>query len=256
MIDHNFDGIAHKFLKNIYGTTKGKIRTAVVWQAILDCLALLPQRPLRILDAGGGCGFLAQKLAAMGHQVVLCDISKVLLDEAKKQMQGKDFAKNVHIIHCPIQQLSEHVDADFDLILNHAVLEWLECPKQTLQGLLTLLNVNGVMSLMFYNKDAQRFHNLLCANFDFVERGMLRKKVVRLTPTHPLLEKDVQSWLKEVNFYVLQKTGVRIIHDYLKDPTQSVHKYAQLLAMEQKYNQQEPYASLGRYTHLMIKATQ
>ena len=52
--DRNFDDIAEKFARNIYGTTKGKIRQAVVWQDLTRLLAQLPQRPLRILDAGGG----------------------------------------------------------------------------------------------------------------------------------------------------------------------------------------------------------
>lgn len=37
MVDRNFDDIAEKFTRNIYGTTKGQIREAVVWQD-LDAL--------------------------------------------------------------------------------------------------------------------------------------------------------------------------------------------------------------------------
>ena len=32
MSDRNFDDIADKFSRNIYGTTKGKIRQAVIWE--------------------------------------------------------------------------------------------------------------------------------------------------------------------------------------------------------------------------------
>lgn len=51
MQDRNFDDIAEKFSRNIYGTTKGMIRQAVVWQDITELLTQLPPRPLRILDA-------------------------------------------------------------------------------------------------------------------------------------------------------------------------------------------------------------
>jgi hypothetical protein len=40
--DRNFDDITHKFAKNIYGTTKGKIREAVVWQDIQSILSRYP----------------------------------------------------------------------------------------------------------------------------------------------------------------------------------------------------------------------
>lgn len=255
MTDHNFDAIAQKFVKNIYGTTKGKIRSEIVWDELLHCLSLLPKRPLRILDAGGGFGYFTQKLAALGHQVVLCDISGELLQEAEKQLCGKDYADNVQLLHCSIQNLPEFISGQFDLILNHAVLEWLADPKETLKGLLKFLSADGLLSLMFYNKEAQRFFNLLSGNFEFVARGMVRKKVVRLTPTSPLLEKDLRSWLAEFNMQIMQKTGVRVLHDYLKERSHSEEKFDLLLAMEKQYCHQEPYASLGRYTHLTVKAT-
>lgn len=254
MSDHNFDSIAQKFVKNIYGTSKGKIRDVVIWDELLHCLSLLPKRRLRILDAGGGFGFFSQRLAALGHEVVLCDISSALLKEAERQLADQPHRHNISLYHCSIQQLSTVEQGQFDLILNHAVLEWLAEPKLTLQGLLRFLAPNGLLSLMFYNIDAQRFKNLLCGNFDFVENGMKRKKAVRLTPTNPICEQDVRSWLNEFEMQILQKTGVRILHDYLKEPKHCSQKFEQLLVMEQQYNQQEPYASLGRYTHFRIKA--
>ncbi len=251
--DHNFDKIAQKFVNNIYGTSKGKIRTTIVWDELQHCLSLLPQRPLRILDAGGGFGFFTQKLAALGHQVVLCDISEELLKEAARQLQGSAYQDNVQILHCAIQDLPDRIDGKFDLILNHAVLEWLKDPQQTLLGLIQFLDENGLLSLMFYNKEAQRFFNLLSGNFDFVAKDMIRKKVVRLTPTSPLFEKDVVSWLDAANMKVLQKTGVRVLHDYLKENKNREEMYDLLLAMEKQYCHQEPYASLGRYTHLTVQ---
>jgi S-adenosylmethionine-dependent methyltransferase len=251
--DHNFDGISQKFIKNIYGTTKGQIRAEIVWQALLDCLALLPkEKKLRVLDAGGGFGFFSQKLAALGHEVILCDISGELLTEARKQIQGTSFEKKITLHHCSIQTLSEHTKGPFDLILNHAVLEWLDDPKSVLKILTEYLSTDGVLSLMFYNKEAQRFHNLVSGNFDFVERGMVRKKVVRLTPTTPLFERDVKEWIEELKLQIIQKTGVRVLHDYLKEREITEQKFDQLLAMEKQYCQQEPYASLGRYIHFSV----
>ena len=85
---------------------------------------------------------------------------------------------------------------------------------------------------MFYNKEAQRFFNLVSGNLNFVELGMPGKKVVRLSPTNPLLESDVVEWLKEMNMTVLQKTGVRVLHDYLKSPEMAETHFEQLLLME------------------------
>ncbi len=54
MKDRNFDDIAEKFARNIYGTTKGMLRQAILWQDLDTLLATFGSRPLRIIDAGGG----------------------------------------------------------------------------------------------------------------------------------------------------------------------------------------------------------
>ena len=113
--DQSFDGRADKFARNIYDSTKGRIRTAVVWSDIEACLARLGNRPLRILDAGGGFGYFAQKLAAMGHQVELCDLSAEMLDLARSQIAEKGLEDRIRLIHCPIQDLKQHVTGTFDL---------------------------------------------------------------------------------------------------------------------------------------------
>ena len=252
MDDHNFDPIAQKFVNNIYGSFKGQIRKEIVWGELLECLKKLNKPRLRVLDAGGGFGFFSQKLAELGHQVVLCDISGELLAIAKQQLTDKPYQKNVQILHCSIQTIDQFIEGSFDLILNHAVLEWLAEPKKTLHALLKWLKDDGLVSLMFYNKEAQRFFNLVSGNLSFVELGMPRKNVVRLSPTNPLFEADILAWLEEVNMQVLQKTGVRVLHDYMKMTNLTESYFEQLLRIEKQYCHSEPYASLGRYTHLTI----
>ncbi len=45
MQDRNFDDIAEKFSRNIYGTTKGQLRQAILWQDLDRVLAEMgPQK--------------------------------------------------------------------------------------------------------------------------------------------------------------------------------------------------------------------
>ena len=78
--DRNFDGIAGKFQKNIYQTTKGRLRQAVLLRDFAECADLAT--PSRILDVGAGQGQLALALAEQGHQVTLTDLSQDMLDMA------------------------------------------------------------------------------------------------------------------------------------------------------------------------------
>lgn len=84
MQDRNFDDIAEKFSRNIYGTTKGQLRQAILWQDLDRVLAEIGPQKLRVLDAGGGEGQTAIKMAERGHQVILCDLSAQMIDRAKQ----------------------------------------------------------------------------------------------------------------------------------------------------------------------------
>lgn len=251
--DQSFDGRADKFARNIYDSTKGRIRTTVVWSDIEACLARLGNRPLRILDAGGGFGYFAQKLAAMGHQVELCDLSAEMLELARTQIAEKGLEDRIRLIQCPIQDLRQHVTGSFDLVLCHAVLEWLAEPRQTLLGLFPFVNAGGILSLLFYNRHGLLFQSLVVGNFDYVRLGLRKKRQTALTPTNPQLPEQVYDWIGRGGLKIIGKTGVRVIHDYMRHKQDQVEKFDDLLAMELQYCRQEPFVSLGRYIHVMAQ---
>lgn len=254
MQDKNFDKLSLKFAQNIYGTTKGEIRAAVLWRDLIPELAKLGKPRLRILDAGGGFGFLSQKLAALGHDIVLCDISEQMLTLAKQQIALSNTPLSIELVHSPIQALTAAEHGQFDVILCHAVAEWLIDAKTTLHGLLDMLKPEGLFSLMFYNKEALRFHSLVSGNFDYVKRDFQVKKKVRLTPTHPLYIEDVRHWLTQWQFTLVAQSGVRVINDYLKKQLPADFDTQQLIEMELAYSQREPYLSLGRYVHFLAQS--
>lgn len=250
-MDKNFDKLATKFVKNIYGTPKGEIRSAVLLRDLHQHLELDSNKPLRILDAGGGFGYLSQQLAKQGHKVVLCDISSKMLELAQQKIQQSEQSLDIELIHAPIQKLTVEEYGQFDLILCHAVVEWLADAEQTLKGLLALLKSDGTFSLMFYNKEAQRFHNLVSGNFDYVEVGLKVKKTVGLTPEHPLYIEEVTSWFNKWKLKKICTSGIRVINDYMKPyPDQQIN-FEKLLQMELKYSQKQPYISIGRYVHFI-----
>lgn len=249
--DRNFDDMAEKFAHNIYGTTKGKIRQAILRQDLAVLLSTLPKRPLRILDAGGGLGQISCELSAQGHQVILCDISNEMLSRAQAYAKQQGVAHNMAFIHCPAQEVVQHLAQPVDLILFHAVLEWLAEPQATLVKLLSCLAAGGALSLMFYNYNALLMLNTLVGNFSYVQQGMPKKKRRSLSPENPLEPQQVYGWLAQMGLTIMAKSGVRVFHDYLRDKKQQIEAFDQVLALEQHYCRQEPFVSLGRYIHVM-----
>ncbi|AWH89924.1 tRNA uridine 5-oxyacetic acid(34) methyltransferase CmoM [Limnobaculum parvum] len=251
--DRNFDDIAEKFSRNIYGTTKGEIRQAVLWQDLEHLLSLMPQRPLRILDAGGGEGVMACEMAARGHQVIFCDISAEMLKRAELAAAEKGVSQQIQFIHCAAKDVSDHLEQPVDLVLFHAVLEWVQDQRGTLEALIQCLQPAGMLSLMFYNYNALLFRNITLGNFGYIEAGMQKKKKRTLSPDRPLEPQQVYNWLDEMQMVTIGKSGVRVFHDYAQNKQQQQQDFAALLALELRYCRQEPFVSLGRYIHVIAQ---
>ena len=92
-MDRNFDDLAVQFSQRIYSGTKGRIRLALLQRDLEEVLGReLTDRSLRVLDAGGGEGQFARWLAAKGHQVTLCDLSSVMLANARVAVEADGLA--------------------------------------------------------------------------------------------------------------------------------------------------------------------
>lgn len=248
--DRNFDSIAGKFQQNIYNTTKGRLRQLVLQRDLAELLAASGEEKPRVLDVGGGQGQLALWLAAQGHPVTLTDLSAEML--AIAALAAKTQQLPLQIAHLSLQQLAEQGQTA-PLVLCHAVLEWLAEPAAAIRQLWQLVEPGGVLSLMFYNVDAKRFSNILYGNFNYVLRDLVYKKKVSLSPQNPLDPHEVSQWCEQAGFVRLSKTGVRCFHDYLRDRTEQETEFDKLLEVELRYNRTEPYASLGRYQHLLLR---
>ncbi|RKS85082.1 methyltransferase family protein [Orbus hercynius] len=248
--DRNFDDITNKFAQNIYGTTKGRIREIMVWREIESLLnSFRVGKRLTILDAGGGQGQLAHKLAKLGHNVTICDISPQMLDMAKTNAEAENLS--LDYLNCSIQALATDFAGQFDLVICHAVLEWVSEPQLILASLKTLLKPDGRLSLMFYNYHALLFKTVTLGNFGYAQAGLNKRKKKTLSPDYPRNPDDVYQWLAELNFHIVNKTGIRVFHDYLVDKSKQQTHFDGLLQLEQRFCHQEPYISLARYIHVI-----
>lgn len=244
---HFSDGMAEKFARNIYGTAKGRLRLKILRERMRAELPL-QQSGLRVLDAGGGLGQVSCWLARQGHQVLLAEPAQAMLDYAAHRLQRH----GVQSCAASIQQLADTLPVDqqqFDLVVCHAVLEWLHNPQETLQQLLQHLKPGGHLSLMFFNADGLLLSNVLRGNWVRVLQGDLsgsgRRK--RLTPISPLAPEQVIHWLQQAGLSVTGITGVRVFNDYLRQNLPPEATSQRLIEIERRYCQQEPWWRLGRY---------
>ncbi len=260
--DRNFDELAKRFKKNIYGGLKGDIRLAVLNR---DCAAHLQVAPFdhkstptrwRILDAGGGQGQFSLQLAQAGHEVVICDISAEMLKLAEEQVNVLGLQDKVTLIHCALQDLPQHLTAaqtQFDLVICHAVMEWMQEPQTLLPCLLNYLKQHGYLSLTFYNVHSLIYKNLLRTNFKKIINKDYGGSRGSLTPINPVDPQQVLAWVSSLPLKLLAHSGIRVFHDYIFNEEHREREPQTLLKLELEFSQQEPYRSLGRYVHLLLR---
>lgn len=242
--DQYFDGIADKFARNIYGTTKGRLRHILLLEAMQPFLT----QPQRIIEIGGGTGIMTKALAEQGHQITLTDASGDVLALAAELLAS---FSQVEQQHAPLRSLTT-ID-QYDLVVCHAVLEWLAEPFEAIDYLFEQMAPGSRLSLSFFNRDAALFSNALYGNFDYIAKGLRVKNQVRLNPTNALRPADVLAHLSGLGFTVLSRSGIRCFHDYMKDKPVDDGKFAELLALEREYRSTEPFCWLGKYFHVMVQ---
>lgn len=261
--DRNFDGLAHRFKKNIYGGLKGDIRLAVLER---DCKEYLPvnpwqnldspqiTKPWRILDAGGGQGQFSLQWAKNGHEVVLCDISMEMLKLAEEQVEAHGLKDRVQLIHSSVQDLHHHIgNQQFDFVVCHAVMEWLQEPRELLPKLVSYLAPEGFLSLTFYNLNSLIYKNLLRTNFKKIIEKDFGGSKGSLTPINPQQPEHVFEWIAQLPLKILCHSGIRVFHDYIFNEEHRASEPENLLKLELEFSRQEPYRSLGRYIHLLLQ---
>ena len=253
--DVGFDGIAEEFEADIYGSTKGAVRLAVLWSVLNDDVPALADRPMRILDAGGGSGHMAVRLARLGHSVVLCDVSEEMLARAAARAAEAGVTDAIDIRHLSIQEYARTADHRFDLVLCHAVLEGLEDPKSAVGDLARLVKQAGQVSLMFYNRFASLLKRTLAGDFEAAledyRTGPARRGWGKGATA--LDNEVVVSWLRQHDLEVTARAGIRIFHDHVVDKLGGSQELARLIELEKAVCRSEPFASLGQHTHLTCR---
>ncbi|CAN5584056.1 hypothetical protein BH24ACT22_BH24ACT22_15480 [soil metagenome] len=105
MKDTNFDGIASHFEEEIYGSSKGYIRLQVLVEDLLSEIPQIERGNLDVLDASGGAGQMAVRVAQLGNNIILCDPSREMLDMAEQATRTANVSRTITTINSSIQDL-------------------------------------------------------------------------------------------------------------------------------------------------------
>jgi S-adenosylmethionine-dependent methyltransferase len=101
----------------------GRLRYRSAWKNIAKHVK---ERPLRILDIGGGDGMDAIYYAGLGHLVTLSDYSPTMLSEAKKAAEEQGVTERLRLVQTGPEAVPDLFhEQPFDLILCPMMMEYI-----------------------------------------------------------------------------------------------------------------------------------
>lgn len=250
--DRNFDSLIDRFAEKVYNTAKGDWRLKL----LKEDLGFLHDSPqaLAIWDAGCGFAQISHWFASQGHQLSLCDVSGKMLAQAQHEFQKANLS--AEFFHEAAQTLAPKL-GQFDLVLCHAVLEWLAQPLPSLQTIAQQVKPGGYLSLMFYNRNAMIYTNTLKGGWRLQNLldGSYLGKGKRLTPPNPQYPHEVIAQLGQWGYTITAHTGIRVFHDYLNKTVLAETDEDELFQLEYRHCRMPTYRDMGRYVHVLAQKT-
>ncbi len=249
--DRNFDDLIDRFETRIYDTVKGSWRLQLLQE---DLQSFTDSPPLDIWDAGCGQGQMSLWLASFGHRLTLCDLSSRMLEKARDNFSTAGFSAAFH--HQSAQSLAVQI-GHFDLVLCHAVVEWLADPLTSLRAIADKVRPGGYLSLLFYNRNAMVYGNVLRGGWrlkPILEDSYLGKGH-KLTPPNPQYPHELIAEMQTMGFELRAHTGIRVFHDYMSKAARENSDMTALFELEKRYCRLPTYRDMGRYVHLLLQNT-
>lgn len=252
-------------------------RTAVIWSVLRGELAGQDGRPLSVVDVGGGTGGFAVPLAEAGHTVTVVDPSPDALASLLRRATDAGVAERVRALQGDADSLGDLVPpAGADLVLCHAVFEFVDDPDAVAQALHDALRPGGAASVLVANRAAavlsraiagqwQAATALLNAGGESAEarcpggppgRATSGDAQARAAGRDTVRRRfdllGAEALLAEAGLHVEQAHGVRVVADLVPGVVADADPES-LLAFELAASAVPPYRDVATQLHLLAR---
>ena len=258
MVDDTWAGLVDQFAEGAYASAKGRVRTYVLHQQLLEHL---PAAPVSVLDVGGGAGHQSFPLAEAGYDVTLLDPSPSMLEKAEqRRLRLSDAARRrVRLVQAAGEDADEALGGQrFAAVLCHGVIGYLEHPEPLIDQLCRCVEAGGVVSIMAGNAKTmavrpaleRRWQDAL-ASFDSRDEIGVLGVPTRADTVEELSERLRAGGVEPVGWY-----GVWLFVDWLEFSGSELdagdtEQLAAAAAVELEASRRDPYRQLSRVFHLV-----
>jgi SAM-dependent methyltransferase len=258
VLDDTWAGLADKFADGAYASVKGRVRTYVIHQQLLEHL---PAPPATVLDVGGGAGHQSFPLARAGYDVTLLDPSAAMLDKARQRLERLpvEARRRVTLVEADGANAEDAVRGQhFAAVLCHGVLGYLEQPEPVIDQLCRCAAADGIVSIMAGNADAAAVRSALERRWDDALAAFDARTEIGVLglPTRADTVEELGELLRRRGVEPQDWYGVWLFVDWLDlsgaalDPDDS-EQLAAAARVELEAGRRDPYRQLSRIFHLV-----
>jgi len=152
-----------------YSDHDDRVCDRIVEHFIIDNIP--KNKTLNILDAGGGTGRFSELLLKKGHQIVLTELSKEMLNKAKNKLKSYS---NIKFIKNSVTSMIEFKDDSFDVVLMiNAILDYCGEYNKAMQEACRILKKGGLLIATVNNRLIYcKSHELKDGDYELFRKNM------------------------------------------------------------------------------------
>jgi S-adenosylmethionine-dependent methyltransferase len=222
----------------------------------------LGQGQQHILDAGGGNGADSIPFAEQGHRVEIVDYSKEMLAAAERHAASAEVQDRVALHHGDVRDVPRlFPEEQFDLVLCHNVIQYVDDVPGLLSGLAGSLKAGGLISIVNINRYSIPYRIAfprgdLAEALAQLDNRRVKAFLFDVTMTG-YSANEVIGMLGSVGCAVEQDYGIRCVCDYWGDNELKSDPavFKQLEELEFALADRYPYKLLARYFQIIARKT-
>jgi S-adenosylmethionine-dependent methyltransferase len=247
-----YDTLAREYDERFQSGYREEIQNAIIFSTLRE---FLDGKKCRVLDAGGGTGFYSIPLAVQGHEVVILDLSKSMLEMAEAKAKRLGVANRVEILLGDMESI-EQPDESFDVVLCHLALCHVDDPSEALAEFSRVLRRDGILSIVVENKMffsiSEAFKGNILEALERLKKERLFVATDKLGTFRTFERQELLTLFEQTKLKPTRTLGLRVISDYLfyaqKAPPDDVETLKEL---ELLLSKSPDWNSIGRF-HLFI----
>lgn len=197
-----------------------QLHEALTWDNIQR---YLPLPGSRILDAGGGSGRWAVRLARMGYHVTLTDVLTGLPDAAQRRLDVKGLLDRVIIERMDIRDMTKLAHDSFNLAMAHDVLSYCGEPQRTVGELVRVTRPGGHVIVSAESRIAAT-QEIVAGNWEQAERILATGQATTKQPPPAQVVRffdidEMVTLFEQENLQVVRVFGRAILTERLSPET-------------------------------------